>query len=398
MRGRSALLACSTVVALAVTAGTPAWASANQLCPIRHWGEFTGGRVNDMRLSPTPVPQPGSSPVVQVASSNSTEYALLADGTLWAWGLGSQGQLGDGTFKNSLSTPVRVRFPGNVSIASIPVNSMPFDTGLAVDTTGRVWGWGRDGGGDLCLGNERARDLPAKLPLSHVTALAGAANHAVYDADGVLYSCGTNSAGVLGAGAGAPGDARRPVRVKKLPGRKVTALVSSFENAGALLSNGEYFDWGRNTAGQLGDGGTRNSPVPVRANVPSYSAITQVAQGGSLTDNGQTLVMLADGALYGWGSNGFHQLDPSGPGAQLTPRQLYAPAGVTYAALASGGSTSYALSTSRAVYAWGQNDAGQVGDGTTTEARTPVWVASSASLISATAKNVVVGCALGAAG
>ena len=390
MRGNRALLACSTVAALAVTASTPAWA-ASQPCPIRHWGEFTGGKVNDMRLSPVTVPDPGSSPVVQVASSNSTEYALLADGTLWAWGLGTQGQLGNGTYKNSLRTPVQVKFPGNVSIASIPVNSMPFDTGLAVDTTGHVWGWGRNGGSDLCLGSSQTYARPAELPFSNVTALAGAANHTTYDANGVLYSCGTNSAGVLGAGPGAPGDARTPVRVKNLSGSSVTTVVSSFENAGALLSNGTYYDWGRNAAGQLGDGSTQNSPVPVQVNVPG--PVRQVAQGGSLTNNGQTLAMLANGTLYGWGSNRFHQLAPNGPRAQLTPRQLSGPAGVTVKSVATGGSTAYALSTAGKVYAWGQNNVGQVGDGTTANAPRPVQVTSPASLISATAKNVVVGCA-----
>lgn len=390
MHGKTALLVCPAVTALAMTATAPAWA-ASQPCSIRHWGEFTGGKVNDMRLSPTAVPRPGSSPVVQVASSNSTEYALLADGTLWAWGLGTQGQLGNGTYKNSVSTPVRVKFPGNVPIASIPVNSMPFDTGLAVDTTGHVWGWGRNGGGDLCLGNKQRTNRPVKLPFSHVTALAGAANHTTYDANGVLYSCGTNSAGVLGAGPGAPGDATTPVRVKKLSGSNVTTVVASFENAGALLSNGAYYDWGRNAAGQLGDGSTQNSPVPVHVSLPG--SVKQVAQGGSLTDNGQTLAMLGNGTVYGWGSNRYHQLDPAGPSAQHTPRRLSAPAGVTYSRLATGGSTSYAISRSGSVYAWGQNNVGQVGNGTTTNARTPVRVTSPASLISATAKNVVVGCA-----
>lgn len=390
MHIRTALLVCPTVIAMAVTATAPAAvAGADQPGTVRGWGTLTGGGALDTRLSPTSVSIPDPSPVMQVGSSNSTEYALLADGTLWAWGLGVRGQLGNGTDGNSLSTPVQVEFPAGVSIAYIPVNSMPYDTGLAVDTSGHAWGWGLNGGGDLCLGNKQSSDRPVELPLPDVTALAGAANHTVYDAGGVLYSCGTNGNGVLGAGPHAPGDALSPVRVKYLNGSEVAALVSSQQNAGALLSNGQYYDWGSSPEGQLGVGRTGKSSVPVLVSLPS--AVVQVAQGGSLPGNGQTLVKLADGALYAWGDNSYHQIDPGGPGAQLTPRRIHAPAGVTYATLASGGGTSYAITTSGDVYAWGQNNYGQVGNGTTRQASSPVLVASSASLISSTAKNVVVG-------
>jgi alpha-tubulin suppressor-like RCC1 family protein len=393
MHRKAAFLASSAIAAVTMVAtASAALAGTNQPCTVSGWGRLTGGQPGDMRLSPTPVSIPDSARVAQVGSSNSTEYALLADGTLWAWGLGGRGQLGNGTYSNSLTTAVRVKFPAGVSISYIPVDSMPFDTGLAVDSTGRAWGWGLNGGGDLCLGSSISSNVPVKLPFRDVTALAGAANHAVYDAAGVLYSCGTNSSGVLGAGANAPGDAESPVRVKKLSGSKVTALVSSFEDAGALLGNGRYYDWGLGNNGQLGDGSTQKSAVPVQVSVPSSSPIVQAAQGGSLFTNGQTLVRLANGAIYGWGDNAYHQLVPGGPGVQLTPRQISAPAGVSYTTLASGGSTSYALTTSHDLYAWGQNNEGQVGDGSTTDARTPVQVSSSAWFISATAKNAVEGC------
>ena len=49
---------------------------------------------------------------------------------------------------------MKVRFPAGVKIASLPIDVMPFDTGLAVDTKGHVWGWGDNQGGELCLGNQ----------------------------------------------------------------------------------------------------------------------------------------------------------------------------------------------------------------------------------------------------
>ena len=191
-------------------------------------------------------------PVAEIGTSNSTEYALLTNGSLYAWGLGTQGQLGDGRRANSLERPVLVRFPAGVRIASIPADVMPYDTGLAVDSRGNVWGWGENGGGELCLGNTRLHRTPVRLPLTGVTALAGASNHALYDAHGTVYACGQNVNGDLGDGSRR--NSTIPVKVKRLHGSSVTRLVASFANSGALLADGRYFDWGFDGTGQLGDG------------------------------------------------------------------------------------------------------------------------------------------------
>ena len=127
---------------------------------------------------------------------------------------------------------------------------MPYDTGLAVNTRGNVWGWGDNGGGELCLGNTTEYAAPVELPLAGVTALAGASNHALYDARGTVYACGQNVDGDLGDGTRY--NSTTPRRVARLGGLPVTTLVASFANSGALLSDGRYFDWGFNGSGQLG--------------------------------------------------------------------------------------------------------------------------------------------------
>jgi alpha-tubulin suppressor-like RCC1 family protein len=392
---RALLVGCAAVTA-AAAATSVALASGGQQCAVQHWGMFTGGGTTQEAkwLSPTSVKIPGSSPVIQVASSNSDEYALLANGTVWAWGLGQRYQLGDGNVQNALRTAVQVNFPAGVRIAYLPTNSLPFDTGLAVDTTGHAWGWGSNENGMLCLGNKHSVTTPTELPFTDVTALAGAAEHAVYDANGVLYSCGGDAYGVLGAGSSAPKDSDTPIKVANLNGADVTTLVSSFLNAGALLRTGQYYDWGFSPDGQLGDGGRTYSSVPVQVKIPDASPITQVALGGSELNNGQTLVKLADGTIYAWGDNSFNQLTPGGPTKQLSPEKITPPSGVTYASLATGGSTAYGLTTSGGVYAWGQNNHGQVGDGSTKDAKHPVKILPSGSLsiMSATARNIVVGC------
>ena len=118
--------------------------------------------------------------------------------------------------------------------------------------------------------------------------------------------------------------------------------------------------------------------------------VIQVAEGGSTWGNGQTLVMVGNGALWAWGANFHGQLGNGTIGRQASPIRFYPPAGVTYKTLATGSATSYAVSVTGQVYAWGVNFDGQVGDGTTNDTRTPVPVASGATMISSTANNVVI--------
>jgi alpha-tubulin suppressor-like RCC1 family protein len=379
----AALCAAGAAVAIA---GATAPALGSSGGTIEHWGAFLGdGSQIDKNLSPVALTLPA--PVAEIGSSNDAQYALLTNGSIYAWGQGGDGELGDGGTVNSFTTAVKVQFPPGVTIASIPADVMPFDSAFAVDTTGHVWGWGLNQGSEFCLGSATEYTTPVELPFSGVTSLAGAADHATYDAGGTLYSCGTNQYGELGSGSMRSSEV--PVKVTGLAGRRVTSLVASFGDTGALLASGEYFDWGYDGAGQLGNGTTgHSSDVPVRVSLPD--PVKQAAQGGSLAGNGQTLVILSDGSLYAWGNDSTYQLGDGSTANEDSPEQIFPPAGVTYQSMASGGNTSYAISTAGNVYAWGDSAVGQVGDGTTTTAVHPVQVESGATLISSTSTDVVV--------
>lgn len=320
--------------------------------------------------------------VIQIATSNSDSYALTSSGAVWAWGAGSTGELGDGSRPVSAAAPVKVAIPAGVRIIAL-ANPMPYDSALAVDATGHVWGWGFNVDNALCL-PRRIALTPTRLPLSGVTLATGAGDHSLFYAGGRVYACGLGVDGELGDRSIAP-DAR-PSPVVGLPAGRVAALVSSWQGSGALMANGAYYDWGFNRAGQLGDGLRANSDVPVR--VPLPAPVRQVSQGGSRPTNGQTLALLRNGTVWAWGSGSLGQLGGGSRRSSPRPKRVTFPKGVRIESVCSGGDSSYALGATGTLWTWGGNDFGQLGTGGTRVLVRPAPLAVSWAQVSATATNV----------
>jgi alpha-tubulin suppressor-like RCC1 family protein len=264
-------------------------------------------------------------------------------------------------------------------------NPMPFDGALAIDAQGHAWGWGLNADGDLCLsGLTELR--PIELVLRGVTLATGARTHSLLDSGGKVYACGSGAYGVLGIGSTT--NSSVPVPVVGLPGTlSVTALTSSWEGSGALLSNGSYYNWGYNAAGQLGNGSTANSDVPVQ--VPLSETVRQVFQGGSGPKNGQSVAILTNGAVWAWGDNDRGQLGNGTRTSSEVPLHVDVPNGVNFVTVNSGGFASYAIDRSGRLWAWGDNKSGQLGTGSgMAMTTTPVNVGIRAAQVSSTAQNV----------
>jgi len=342
------------------------------------------GAISQLQLDrPTPV-RGISGRVVQVATSNSDGYALTSNGAVWAWGVASYGELGNGAHPAYSTRAVKVEIPAGVRITAL-ANPMPFDGAMAIDAHGHVWGWGLNAYGDLCLsGFMELR--PSELSLHGVTLATGARTHSLFDSGGKVYACGSGAYGVLGTGSIA--NSSTPVPVVGLPSTaRVTALTSSWEGSGALFSDGAYYDWGYNAAGQLGNGTTADSAVPVEVALPD--AVRHVFQGGSGAKNGQSVAILANGSVWAWGSNDRGQLGVGTRVSSDVPLRVDVPKGVTFVKIGSGGFASYAIDRSGQLWAWGDNRSGQLGTGrSTTVATKPVSVGVHLVEVSSTAQNV----------
>jgi alpha-tubulin suppressor-like RCC1 family protein len=379
------LVATSLVVAACSGASASSPAAAPAGTAVYRWGVVGNrGKIAKLELK-TPTAVRGiTGKVVQIATSNSDGYALTSAGAVYAWGVNSYGELGDGQLTPYETRAVRVDFPASVKITALP-DPMPFDAGLAIDSTGRAWGWGLNGAHDLCLPS-LAYTRPERLPLSDVTLATGARTHALFYSHGAVYACGSGDAGELGNGSTA--SESEPTPVAGLPkGVNVTALTSSWEGSGALLANGDYYDWGYNAAGQLGDGTAQDSAMPVKVGLPG--PVTQVFQGGSGKTNGQTVAILQDGSVWAWGNNQRGQLGNGTTANSDLPVRVHIPAGLIFVKVNSGGYTSFGIDSTGRLWSWGGNGNGQLGTGSAQRIATlPVDVGSHLTQVSSTASNV----------
>jgi alpha-tubulin suppressor-like RCC1 family protein len=169
----------------------------------------------------------------------------------------------------------------------------------------------------------------------------------------------------------------------------IKTVVASSVNSGVLLADGDYYDWGYDAEGQLGDGVSGvSADAPVEVSLPL--PVTQVAAGGDNLGDASTLVRLSDGTYRAWGDDKDGQLGDGNTTNEPSPVEFSPPAGVTYELLACGGATSYGVTAGGAVYSWGLGVRGQIGNGGKHSELHPVLVVSGGvTMISSTADDVL---------
>jgi alpha-tubulin suppressor-like RCC1 family protein len=362
----------------AVTSVLAAPAHAHPPYTVKAWGVNAQGQLgNDTTASSNlPVSVKGLSGVTATASGEGYSLALLEDGTVMAWGENSQGQLGDGTTAKK-TVPVPVCMVAELPCApehrlkEVTAISAGLAHSLALLRNHTVVEWGH------------GANLPTeKSGLANVTAIttAGGFSFAVLG-DGTVMAWGENSEGQLGDGTTEA--STTPVAVCAvgtvgpcpsgpfLEGVRAVAAGTFDGFALALLSNETVAAWGANRFGELGNGTRTNSNVPVT--VKGLSAVTAIAAGGL-----HALALQGSGTVDAWGSNEVGQLgNGSSSGPETCGKAPFtfgcsdvpvAVAGLRKATSIAAGQAaqghSLALVQDGAVYAWGYNHSGQLGDGT----------------------------------
>src|SRR5690348_6973235 len=246
---------------------------------------------------------------------------------------------------------------------------------LAVGSDGTVWEWGTilipPPEGWQGWGTEN-RSVPVQVTgMSGALAVADGTMHRLaLKSDGTVWSWGSNNSGQLGIGSRTTDVSVAPVRVSGLAG--AVQIAAGSMHSVALTADGNVWTWGYNGWGQLGNGTWNWSLAPAR--VPGLGGVIAIAAG-----YGHSLAVKMDGTVWAWGHNGWGQLGDGNPATSgqnpgpTIPVQVRGLTGVV--AVAGGTIHSLALRNDGTVWAWGSNEYGQLGDGTTSHRSTPVQVA-----------------------
>lgn len=232
---------------------------------------------------------------------------------------------------------------------------------------GRGWTWGDNAYGQLGDGTHNIRRTPTRpQALAGVIGIAGGDTHSLaLKHDGSVWAWGRNNYGQLGDGTTTYRDTRVMVAAAG-----VISIASALDHNLALKHDGSVWAWGYNGHGQLGDGTTTSRSTPVLA--LNLKKMMSVAAGGGHSLALGTLLSLGTGTpqtrrtgiVWAWGDNWAGQLGDGTTTSRSKPGQV-TPALTGVIAIAAGANHSLALKLDGTVWAWGVNAHGQLGNGTT---------------------------------
>ena len=295
------------------------------------WGDGAAGELGDggtldgSDVTTVPLQVRGLTGVTSVAAGYFSGYALRGDGTVWAWGNGYHGELGNGAGTSS-STPLQVS-----GLRGVVAISAGWDTAYALTSDGSVWAWG-DGYYGQIPGTTEGSTTPVKVTgISGVASIVGGGRSVLaLTSDTGVWAWGDNSVGQLALNSPDP-YVTAPTRI---PGYTASAVAVSSADGYAVRGSGVSAQ-GQGAGGGIGNGTTADSRVP--QDVSNVSGTVSIA-----TSDNSAYARLSNGTVAAWGDNSYGQLGSAGPAdSASTPVVVTGISGAT--AIAGGGRSAYAI-------------------------------------------------------
>ena len=312
-----------------------------------------GDGTNDSRSSPVQTIAGGSDWAVVHVGYDGT-MALKNDGTLWTWGNGSYGCLGD-LQDSDRSSPVMIA--NGKTWKSIGGANYYYGCSAAIDDNDHLFVWGLNDHGQLGLGDQNNRSSPIQMGGKTWSQVSSSAySMGAIDTDGKLWMWGDGGYGALGLNS--TEDYSSPVQVGA--DTDWMQIACGYHYTMAIKNDGTLWAWGEGNDGKIGLG-----------NENDYSSPTQVGSDTNwnkvATCNDHSAAIKEDGSLFIWGKNNHGQL---GQGNQINTSSPVQVSG-TWTDITCGEYHTAAIKNST-LWTWGENGDGQLGDGTQDDKFSPV--------------------------
>uniref|UniRef100_A0A672LPN5 Probable E3 ubiquitin-protein ligase HERC3 n=1 Tax=Sinocyclocheilus grahami TaxID=75366 RepID=A0A672LPN5_SINGR len=304
----------------------------------------------------------------EVACGSHHSLFLLHDGSVYASGSNSCGQLGHdkGGWRPELVGALDAQKIAGVSCGQAH--------SLVVNEQGQVFAWGAGEGGQLGLGAaEEAVRVPRlikKLCEHRISQVMCGKQHCIaLSKDGQLFVWGENSSGQLGLGKGEP-STLSPQPLRSLCGIPLAQISAGGDHSFALSLSGAVFGWGKNSAGQLGLNDEQDRAVPCHIKFLRSQKVVYISCGEE-----HTAALTKEGGLFTFGNGSRGQLGHDSTRNEPLPRRVMELMGTEVSQIACGRHHTLAFVPSTGlVYAFGCNTQGQLGTGLRGNAKSPLPV------------------------
>ena len=363
------------------------------------WGSNGSGQLGDGTTNDSNTPicisdikgSPLSGKNIVDIYGGSTMIARDSDGKLYSWGYNSDGQLGNGTTVNS-SMPICISDIENSPLSGKDIVDVYkiSEVVIAKDSSGKLYSWGENYSGQLGNGRTENSSMPVCISDIKESPLKGKNIVNIYvdfstmiakDSDGKLYSWGYNGYGQLGDGTTT--NSSMPICISDiesnpLKGKKIVDVHNYGSTIIAKDSNGKLYTWGENDYGQLGDETTTDSSMPICISDIENSPL----KGKNIVNiywNDRTIIAKdSSGKLYSWGRNKFGQLGNGTTENSSMPICISdmenSPLNGKDIVDVYADYTIIAKDSNGKLYSWGDNDSGKLGNGTTTNSSMPICI------------------------
>lgn len=336
------------------------------------WGQNTFCQLGDgsttNRSSPVTT-SGGGNTWCQISAGSCHTAAVRNSGQLWTWGSNCCGRTGRGVATGNIA-PGAICITGTaVAAADWVVVSAGVQHTAAIKQNGTAWAWGNNSLGQLGDTTVTLRSTPvatvATVGINWCQISAGGYHTAAVKTDGTAWAWGWNQAGQLGNMT--VGTALQPIALSG--GGNTWCQISAGErHTAAVKTDGTTWTWGLNNCGQLGDGTfiNRSSPGTLSGGGTTWCQIS----AGSL----HTASVTSAGTAWTWGLNNCGQL---GDGTVITRSSPVQVSGTNtlWCQISVNNLHTVAVKTTGTAFSWGSNSCGRLGDNTVTNRSSPVTVA-----------------------